>query len=100
ALYRTESTRQAGIQVLFHPGIPAAVPGHNASPPRHEIHQPLKAGLYLLKILIDIAVIELDGGQDHRIGKIVQELRSFIEESGVVFIAFQDELGPPAEAKT
>src|SRR5260370_9167226 len=39
-----------------------------------------------------MGVIELDRGKNDRLGKIVKELWSFIEESGVVLVAFQDEV--------
>ena len=45
-------------------------------------------------------MIEFDRGQNHRVGKIVQELRTLIEERGVVFVAFQNEVPALPETET
>jgi len=37
-------------------------------------------------------VIELDRSENHRIGEVVHEFRSLVEEGRVIFIAFQDEV--------
>src|SRR5215469_9863906 len=58
----------------------------------NQIHQPLERRLHRIDILVDVGMIEFDRGKDHRIRKIVQELRSLVEESGVVFIALQNEM--------
>ena len=39
-------------------------------------------------------MIEFHRGEDDRVGKVMQKLRSLIEECGVVFIAFQDKVLP------
>ena len=44
-------------------------------------------------------MIELDRRQNDGVRKIVQELRAFVEESSIVFVAFQDEILPAAQLK-
>src|SRR5207237_7944292 len=39
-----------------------------------------------------IGVIEFDRCEDHHVGKVVQKFRTFIEESGVVLVAYDDEV--------
>ena len=52
------------------------------------------------EIGVDVGVIEFDVGEDQRVGKVVQKLRSLVEEGGVVFVAFDDEgaRGPQLKA--
>jgi len=70
-----------------------------SSPARNEIHQALECRLHGVEIFVDVGVIELDGSQNHRVGKVVQELRSLVEKSRVVLIAFHDEVLASAEMK-
>ena len=44
-------------------------------------------------------MVELDVGEDERVGKVVQELRAFVEEGGVVLVAFDDEGARGAQLK-
>ncbi len=44
-------------------------------------------------------MVELDGGEDDRVGKVMQELRSLVEESGVVLVAFKNEVFSLTEMK-
>ena len=76
-----------------------AIEGYDASAARNQIHQAFECGLDGVEIFVDVGVIELDRSQNDRVGKIVQELRSFVEESGVVFVAFEDEVLAGAEMK-
>src|SRR5262249_49646899 len=39
---------------------------------------------------IDVGVVKFDGGDDQLVRAVVQELRPLVEESGVVFVAFDD----------
>ena len=50
-----------------------------------------------IEVRVDIGVIELDVVQQKRIGVVVQELRAFIEERRVVFVALDHELRPVPE---
>ena len=71
----------------------------DASPARHQIHQTLERGFDRIEILVDVGMIKLDRGQNHCIGKVVEELGPLIEEGGIVFVAFEDEVLPRAEMK-
>ena len=44
-------------------------------------------------------MVELDVGEDERVGKVVEELGAFVEEGGVVLVAFNDEGARGAELK-
>ncbi len=85
ALHRTEGSLHAFADVL------AAVPGDDSPAARNQIDQALEGKLHRFQIAIDIGVVELNRGEDHRVGKVMQKLRSLVEESRVVFIAFDDE---------
>jgi len=85
ALHATEGLLQALRDVL------AGVVGHDAPTARDKIHQPLEGNLHRVQIGIDVGVIKLDVSQDQRIGKVVQELRSLVEEGGVVLVALNNE---------
>src|SRR5581483_2194129 len=73
---------------------------NDAAAARHKVHQALECGLYRVKVFVNVGVVELHGGKNHRIGKIVQELGPFVEERRIVFVAFQDEVFALAERKT
>ena len=75
------------------------VEGDDATAARDQIHEALECGLDCVEILVDVGVIELDGGEDDGVGKVVQELRSLVEEGGVVLVAFEDEVLALAEVK-
>ena len=56
---------------------------------RHQVHQPLECSLHRFEVGINVGVVELDVGENERIGKVVQELRSLVEEGRVVLVALQ-----------
>src|SRR2546428_876146 len=58
----------------------------------HEIHKPTKGQLDRLKIGIDVRVIEFDVVDDGEFGQVVHELGPLIEVSGVIFVAFDNEV--------
>src|SRR6185312_2569778 len=70
----------------------AGVEGDNASAARNQVHQALESGLDRVQIFIYVRMIELDRSQNYSIGKIVQELRAFVEERGIVLVAFKNEI--------
>jgi hypothetical protein len=45
-------------------------------------------------------MIEFHRGEDQGVRKVVQELRTLIEERGVVLVAFEDEMLAFAETET
>ena len=64
-----------------------------------KVHQTLERNLHLLEAVVDVGVVEFHRSENSSVREIVQELRPFIEEGGVVFIAFQDELVSHAQRK-
>src|SRR5579872_1577309 len=86
SLHRTERARQTTLDAL------ARIECNDAATARHQIHQSLERGFYGVEIFINIGVIKLNRRQDDRVGEIVQKLRTLIEESRVVLIAFEDEV--------
>ena len=79
--------------------ILAAVVGDDEAAARNEIDEALEGGLHGVEIGVDVGVVELDVGEDERVGKVVQELRTLVEEGGVVFVAFDDEGARGAQLK-
>jgi len=79
--------------------VRVAVKGHNQAPARHQVHQPLEGRLHCFQIRVNVGVVELHVGQNQRVGKIMQELRSLVEEGRIVFVALHDEgaRGPELE---
>src|SRR5436190_17962673 len=59
---------------------------------RHDSKQPLETQLYFIEISKNIGMIEFDVVYDHQFGQIMHKLRPLIEESGIVFIAFEDDI--------
>ena len=94
AFHAAERARDALRNVL------AAVVGNNDAATRHQVHQPLECCLHRLKIGINIRVIELHVRKNQRIGKVVQKLWAFVEESSVVLVAFDDEGARGPQLKT
>src|SRR3984885_7230673 len=82
-LHRTKRPRNAFANVL------ASIEGNDASAPRNQIYKPFERSLYGRKVSVDIGVIKLHMRQNRRIGKVVQELRSLIEERCIVLITLQ-----------
>ena len=76
----------------------AFAPSDDAAAARNQIHQPPELQLDGSKIGIDVCVVVFERGDDQFVGMVVQELRGLVEECGVVFVAFDDELFPAAEA--
>ena len=91
-----QATLQAGA---FSRVASRAVESDDPSAARNQIHEALERGLDGIEIFVDIGMIELDGGEDDRVGKVMQELRSLVEESGVVLVAFQNEMFSLSEMK-
>ena len=52
------------------------------------VHEQAKGGFDGIDIFVNIGVIEFNGGKDHAFWVVVDEFGYFVEESGVVFIAF------------
>src|SRR5882762_3380408 len=73
--------------------------GHNASFARDQANQEPERLPDLFKILEDIGMVELHRSQNHRLRKVVQKLRPFVEKRGVVLVALNDEVFPLAEGK-
>jgi len=67
------------------------VKGDDASAPGNEIDEAAKGSLHGIKIEIDVGVVKLNMRENQRVRKVVHELRPFIKEGRVVFIALNDE---------
>src|SRR5260370_35059370 len=66
-------------------------PEHNAPAPGHQVHQPLELQLDGREVRVDIGVGEFQRSDDQVVRMIMKKLRSSAEQSGFVFVAFQDE---------
>ena len=53
----------------------------------------------MLQVAVDVGVVELDGGDEERVGVVVQELRTLVEERGIVLVALDDEPLAAADAE-
>ena len=69
----------------------AAVVGDDEAAARNQIDEALEGGFHGVEIGVDVSVVELDVGEDERVGKVVEEFGAFVEEGGVVLVAFDDE---------
>ena len=76
----TETSIDAGCAGSASGLTTRSVKGDDASSPGDKIHQALKCSLHCVQIFVDIGVVEFHGGQDGRVRKVVQELRSLVEE--------------------
>src|SRR6202521_2773773 len=97
-LDRTESFLQTAIEA-FTRDI-ARIKGDNPSTSLHEIHEPLERRFHCVEIFVDIRVIEFNRSKNQRIRKVVQKLRTLIEECGVILVAFQNKMLAFAQPKT
>src|SRR6185369_12122581 len=77
----------------------SGIVGDDSSTAGNEVHQPFKGCFDGIEILINVGMIELHGGKDHRVWEVVQKLRTFIEEGGVVLVAFEDEVFPLTQSE-
>src|ERR1051326_2851925 len=93
ALHRTKRLRNATI------GAIASIESYDSATARDQVHQPFERSLNCLEVPVNIGVIELHRSQNDAVGKIMQEFRAFIEEGGVVFVAFENEVLAVAELK-
>src|SRR5215813_11945848 len=58
----------------------------------YEVHQASKGQLHRIQIDVDIGMIEFNVVDDSEFRQIVHELRTFVEVSSIVFVAFNDEI--------
>src|SRR5579864_1121225 len=90
----TERSSEALIDI----GI--SVVGNDFASPGNQVHQSLESRLHRVQVGINIGVVKLNGRKNHGLGEIVQKLRAFVEEGGIVFVAFQDEMLSLAQGET
>src|SRR5579872_771620 len=96
----TEGFCEATLQACAFVGIAdCSVERNDFSTAWNQVHQSLERCLDRVKILVDVGVIELDRSENDGIGEIMQELRSLVEECGVVFVALENEVVDIAEVK-
>ena len=77
----------------------AAVVGDDEAAARNEIDEALEGGFDGFEVGVDVGVVELDVGEDERVGKVVEKLGALVEEGGVVLVAFEDEVARGTELK-
>ena len=84
------------------PGARALAVGADEQQPvlRDEIDQSAKRQRDGVEVRVDVRVIELDVVDDGDVRQVLQELRRLVEEGAVVFITFDDEVAPVADAVT
>ncbi len=80
--------------------VGVAVVGQDQASAGNEIHETLESDFYGVEIGVDVSVVKFNVSEDERVRKIVQEFGPFIEEGGVVFIAFHDESARGTQLKT
>ena len=71
--------------------VGVAVVGDEAAAFGDEVDHALEGGLDGFEVGVDVGVIELYVGEDGGVGKVVEELGAFVEEGGVVLVAFEEE---------
>jgi hypothetical protein len=64
---------------------------------RHRIQERLKGPDDAVQVRVDVGVVVFDGGKYPRPWLKMHELRPLIEKGRVVFIAFQDYVGPTSD---
>src|SRR5215469_16898164 len=79
--------------------IVAAIEGDEQAAARHEIDEALEGSLDGAEVCVDVGVVELNVSEDQRVREVVQELRTLVEEGGVVLVALDDEGPRGAELK-
>ncbi len=75
-------------------------PGDDAASTRNQIDQAAKLEFDGGQIRVDVRMVELERRNDELIRMVVQKFRSFVEERGIVFIAFENKFGSTTEAET
>ncbi len=74
-------------------------PGDDPASTRNQIDQAAKLQLNGGQICINVRMVELERRNDELIRMVVQKFRSFVEERGIVFIAFENKFGSTTEAE-
>ena len=93
SFHRAKGFRQTALQAWAFGGLPdGAIEGNDASAARDQVHQALECRLDGIEVFVDVGMIEFDRGENDGVRKVVQELRSLVEEGGVVLVAFEDEV--------
>src|SRR4029077_17109240 len=83
---RTKCFLQTTVEAL------SLVKGHDSSPQRNQVHQPLEGRFNGIEVFVDIGVVEFHRAQNGGVREIVQKLRPLVKERRIVFIALQDEV--------
>ena len=73
--------------------------GNDEAAARDKIDEALECGFHRFEIRVDVGVIELDMSEDQRVREVVEKFRAFVEEGGVVLVAFDDEGARGAKLK-
>ena len=57
-----------------------------------DIEEAAEAGFDLVEVAVDVGMVELDVVYDDEFGEVVNEFGALVEEGGVVFVPFEDEI--------
>src|SRR5271167_2981375 len=69
------------------PNILAAIERHNPSTPGNQVNKAFERSLDSIQVRINVSMIKFHMRQNRRIRKVMQKLRSLVEERRVVLIA-------------
>ena len=58
---------------------------------RNQIDEALEGGLHCFEVGVNVGVVEFDVRENERVGEVVEKFGAFVEEGGVVLVAFDDE---------
>src|SRR5579863_597396 len=93
SLNRTECPGQATVDAL------SPIEADDPSAFGNKINQSLKGRFYCVEIFVDVGMVELDRSKDDGVRKIVQELRTFVEERCVIFVSLKNEVSALSQLK-
>src|SRR5580700_8995067 len=91
-LDRAERLRDVLLQVE------ALAPDQNAPAARDQVHQPAKLQGDRSQVGKDVRMVKFERREDELVGMVVEEFRRLVEEGGVIFVSFDDELVPATKA--
>src|SRR4029077_17973191 len=76
----------------------ALTPDQNTAAPRDQGHQSAKLQGDRRQVGKDVRMVKFERREDELVGMVVEEFRRLVEEGGVIFVSFDNEFVPSAEA--
>ena len=86
SLHRTKGFGDAFVHV----GV--RIEGDDLAALWNEVYKTLERRFDCIQICIYVSMIELDRGENHGVGKVMQKLWPLVEEGAVILIALDDEM--------